>query len=292
MHDDFLGILAIAEARKLKKAHLLFLGGDQIQVVSHKYQGWKRWFAMRLARFFERIDEYWLDQGTLVLVTGTEMLNRLSGNGRPVFPYFTSLVSEADIFEPASQKVFPSHANILYVGFLNENKGIDILLGAFAKYRFQIGMSLKLHLVGKGPARPVLDSLCKSLCIDNDVVFHGFIGDKTALSNIYRYCDLFVLPSRSEGIPKVLLEAMGYGLPILTTNVGGIPDVIQTGINGVMVPPDDVNALGEGIITILTNSNFRKKLVSGGNIFIREHTMEAQSREITEHLFREGKALS
>jgi glycosyltransferase involved in cell wall biosynthesis len=292
MHDDFLGILAIAGARKLKKAHLLFLGGDQIQVVSHKYQGWKRWLAMRLARFFERIDEYWLDKGTLVLVTGTEMLNRLSGNGRPIFPYFTCLVSEADIIEPASQKVFPGHANILYVGFLNQNKGIDILLRAFAKYRIQLGMSLKLHIVGLGPARPVLEALSKSLQIDNNVVFHGFIGDKTTLSNIYRHCDLFVLPSRSEGIPKVLLEAMGHGIPILTTNVGGIPDIIQTGINGIMVPPDDVNALGEGIITILTNINFRKKLATGGNIYIRDHTMEAQSRDITRHLFREGKAFS
>lgn len=290
IHNDFLGMLAIWEARNRHKSHLFFIGGNQEEVVRHKYSGWKRWAAVWLARFFDRVDQYWLDRGTLVLVTGSELLDRLAGNGRRVFPYFTSLVHESDICTLPSPKILHEQVNILYVGFLNNNKGIDVLLQAIAKYSHRFGINTKLHLVGEGPARPSLETLCHKLRIENDVTFYGFIGDKMDLAEIYRQCDLFVLPSRSEGIPKVLLEAMAYGLPILTTNVGGIPDFIQNGENGVMVRPDDIDALGRALATLIDDNVFREKLVQGGRNYIRKHTMEAQAAEITSYLLHEGRA--
>lgn len=285
MHDDFLGLVALLQARKQKKPHLLFLGGNQVEVVRNKYTGLKKWGAISLACLFEKIDQYWMDHGLTVLVTGREMIDRLSAPGRRIYPYFTSLISGEDIIYRKPQDIFLNSANILYAGFLTENKGVDILLQAFANFRKKYcATEAKLHIAGDGYFRPNLEKICQRLGITESVIFYGFIGDKERLKQLFLNSDLFVLPSKSEGIPKVLLEAMAYGVPILTTNVGGIPDIIQNEVNGLMVSPNSIEELEKGIARILVNRQFRQKLIEGGYLFIREHTKEKQAKRIVKYL--------
>ncbi len=286
MHDDFLGLITLLQVRRQKKPHLLFLGGNQVEVVRNKYTGLKRWGAIFLARLFEKIDQYWMDRGLTVLVTGREMIERLSAPGRRIYPYFTSLILEEEIIFRKPRDISLNFVNILYAGFLTENKGVHILLQAFAKFREKYhATEAKLHIAGDGYFRPKLEEICQQLKITENVIFHGFIGDKEKLKQLFLNSDLFVLPSKSEGIPKVLLEAMAYGVPILTTNVGGIPDIIQNEVNGLMVPPNSVEELENGMIKILNNQKLRQSLIKGGYAFIREHTKEKQAKRIVEYLF-------
>ncbi len=289
MHDDFLGLLTILETRRQKKSHILFLGGNQEEVVRNKYSGLKKWCAIRLARLFDRIDRYWMDKGLITLATGSEVIERLSKPGRRIYPYFTSLISSEDIVYRDVRDISPNSAVILYAGFLTENKGVHILLRAFARFREEYhSPDIKLHLAGDGYYRPQLEALCEELEIRRNVVFQGFIGDREKLKKLFMESDLFVLPSMSEGIPKVLLEAMAYGVPILTTDVGGIPDIILNEVNGLMVPPDSVEELLNRIAAILGDLKFRQKLVEGGYRFIQEHTSEKQAKEIVNYLYGNG----
>lgn len=287
MHDDFLGLITLLQARKQKKPHLLFLGGNQVEVVRNKYTGLKRWGAIYLAHLFEKIDQYWMDHGLTVLVTGREMIERLSAPERYIYPYFTSLISDEDIIYRKPRDISSNSTNILYAGFLTENKGVHILLEAFARFREKYHTpDIKLHLAGDGYFRPKLEEICQQLKITENVIFYGFIGDKEKLKQLFREADMFVLPSKSEGIPKVLLEAMAYGVPILTTNVGGIPDIIEDGVNGLLIPPGSPGGLVKGMAKILFDAKLRQKLIDGGYHFIKEHTKEKQAKEIIEYLHR------
>ncbi|RLJ03745.1 MAG: hypothetical protein DRP08_03090 [Candidatus Aenigmatarchaeota archaeon] len=287
MHDDFLGLITLLQARKQKKPHLLFLGGNQVEVVRNKYTGLKRWGAIYLAHLFEKIDQYWMDHGLTVLVTGREMIERLSSPERYIYPYFTSLISDEDIIYRKPRDISSNSTNILYAGFLTENKGVHILLEAFARFREKYHTpDIKLHLAGDGYFRPKLEEICQQLKITENVIFYGFIGDKEKLKQLFREADMFVLPSKSEGIPKVLLEAMAYGVPILTTNVGGIPDIIEDGVNGLLIPPGSPGGLVKGMAKILFDAKLRQKLIDGGYHFIKEHTKEKQAKEIIEYLHR------
>ena len=287
MHDDFLGLITLLQARKQKKPHLLFLGGNQVEVVRNKYTGLKRWGAIYLAHLFEKIDQYWMDHGLTVLVTGREMIERLLAPERYIYPYFTSLISDEDIIYRKPRDISSNSTNILYAGFLTENKGVHILLEAFARFREKYHTpDIKLHLAGDGYFRPKLEEICQQLKITENVIFYGFIGDKEKLKQLFREADMFVLPSKSEGIPKVLLEAMAYGVPILTTNVGGIPDIIEDGVNGLLIPPGSPGGLVKGMAKILFDAKLRQKLIDGGYHFIKEHTKEKQAKEIIEYLHR------
>ncbi|OCC14660.1 Glycosyltransferase [Dissulfuribacter thermophilus] len=285
MHDDFLGFIAIMKARKYKKIHLLYIGGNQVEVVRNKYNGFKRWAAVCLARFFESLDQYFMDRGLIVLATGNEDIIRLSAPGRHIYPYFTSLISNKDIIYKKPQGGMLDEAKIIYVGFLTENKGVHILLQAIAeicqeKYPFDI----KLNIIGDGYYRTKLETICRQLGIGENVKFHGFIGNRNRLKQLFIASDLCVLPSMSEGIPKVLLEAMAYGVPILTTNVGGIPDIIENEVNGLMVPANSVNELKNGITRILSDHKLRHSLIEGGYRFIQKHTREKQAKAIVNYL--------
>ena len=120
------------------------------------------------------------------------------------------------------------------IGRLAEVKGQDRLLRAFAALRAR--MDCRLLLVGDGPSRASLEGLAADLGVAQDIAFSGFRGDaRDCLSAM----DLFVLPSRSEGLPVALLEAMSGGIPVAATPVGEVSDVLENGAVGCILPDDE-----------------------------------------------------
>jgi glycosyltransferase involved in cell wall biosynthesis len=118
---------------------------------------------------------------------------------------------------------------LLFVGNLVPVKGIDRLLKACARLKSQ-GQGCTLHLVGDGPSRQPLEHLAQTLEIADQLLWHGSVPHAD-LPQWYRAADLLVLPSRSEGVPNVLLEASGCGTPWVASRVGGIPEVEHLGTN-------------------------------------------------------------
>jgi glycosyltransferase involved in cell wall biosynthesis len=143
----------------------------------------------------------------------------------------------------------PDVRHLLSVGNLVPVKGPDVLLDACGRLSNQVG-PWELHVVGSGPMRDSLVRRAVRLGVSDRVRFHGSLPHGT-LPAWYRAADAFVLASRSEGIPNVLLEAAACGCPYVATEVGGIPEVAHLGA-GRTVPPDRPDLLADAIIEVLT----------------------------------------
>ena len=133
---------------------------------------------------------------------------------------------------------------LLYVGNLLHVKGVDVLLSSIAKL-VASGTPVQLYLIGDGVLRSQLECQSATLGIADRVHFVGSI-DHHCLPVWYHAADLFVLPSRSEGIPNVLLEASACGLRWIASNVGGISEIVTRG-RGMLVAPENDAELTEGI---------------------------------------------
>jgi len=135
-------------------------------------------------------------------------------------------------------------------------KGYEYILKAMPKV-LQSFPSTLLVIVGDGPLKAQMQELAVKLGIDRNTVFLGYKRD---IENLIADFDVFVLPSVSEGLGLSLLEAMALGKPVIATEVGGIPEVVKNGKNGLLVPPRDEEALAMAILKILSSRDFGLRL--------------------------------
>ena len=144
---------------------------------------------------------------------------------------------------------------ILSVGRLSENqKNFSMLIHAF-KLLLKKGYELELVIVGDGADKEAYRKYSSRLNVENSIRFLSGVSD-IDLETLYRECEIFVLPSSLEGLPLVLLEAMNYGKPIIATNVGGIPEVVEDGHNGILVN-SNYNHLSLGIEKLLSTPHVK-----------------------------------
>ena len=129
------------------------------------------------------------------------------------------------------------------LGRLSRQKGHDLLLEALARLRDRLPQ-LRLFLAGQGPNRAALSRLAGSLGLDGRARFLGVRRDRRTL---YAAMDIFVLPSRWEGLSLALAEAAGLGLPVVVTDVGGNPEVVVSGPGAWLVPPNEPSALAAAL---------------------------------------------
>ena len=148
---------------------------------------------------------------------------------------------------------------ILFLGFLGSRKGLYDLLPAF-KQLIEQECDVELILGGNGEVDK-LKALAKQLNIENHVNFAGWVSGDTKL-NLLHQADLFVLPSYNEGLPMSLLEAMSYKLPVITTNVGGIPELVRDGVDGLLFEPGDVAALARHMTYLVEYPEIRTQMAN------------------------------
>ena len=137
-----------------------------------------------------------------------------------------------------------------------ETKGHADLIRAAAEVSREFH-GVKFLLVGDGAERSRLEGLTLELGLGNTVLF---LGRRKDVPGILACCDLFVLPSWAEGLPNSVLEAMASGLPVVATRVGGTPEIIEDGVNGLLVAPKEPHALAVAIMQILENREFAKRI--------------------------------
>ncbi|MDF2962708.1 MAG: glycosyltransferase, group 1 family protein [Paenibacillus sp.] len=135
-------------------------------------------------------------------------------------------------------------------------KGIDTLLLACAELKKR-GHSFVLHLIGDGPIRPELEQMAIELNIYEEIIFYGYMLHP---EDFMPFFDVFVLPSRAESFGSVFAEAALCGLALVGTNVGGIPEQIVHGQNGLLVPVDDVPALAGALEKVIGDPTYRYNL--------------------------------
>jgi glycosyltransferase involved in cell wall biosynthesis len=134
-------------------------------------------------------------------------------------------------------------------------KGVDLLLEACSR----LGNRVRLEIYGDGSMRTELERAADRLGVEAH--FHGWVDDlPAALSRL----DMLALPSRAENAPLVVLEAMASGLPVVAARVGGVPELIEDGESGLLVEPEDVDALARAIDSLARDRALRTRLAQRG----------------------------
>jgi len=139
---------------------------------------------------------------------------------------------------------------IIFTGRLVPVKGVDILIEAFKRLHSEY-TNCKLLIVGDGPYRKSYEMQSGRL-LNRAVMFTGLVKPERVMKFL-SVSDMFVLPSLSEGVPSSLLEACLCGLPCVATNTGAIPDIMENGKSGLIVQPNDADALLQAFILLLNN---------------------------------------
>lgn len=147
-------------------------------------------------------------------------------------------------------------AQLVTVCRLVPAKGLDLLLQACAELRAR-NKPFVLHIIGDGPIREELESMAKQLGIYDDTIFYGYMLHPEELMPFF---DVFVLPSRAEAFGSVFAEAALCLLALVGTNVGGIAEQIEDGVNGLLVAPENPSALADALDTVISDPHFRYEM--------------------------------
>jgi colanic acid/amylovoran biosynthesis glycosyltransferase len=156
---------------------------------------------------------------------------------------------------------------VLCVGRLVPDKGQLVLLEAVAELR-QRGIAVALTLVGDGPDRDALSHAATRLGIGASVTFRGSLG-ASDVAALYRAADVFCLPSFAEGLPVVLMEAMAHRVPVVTTRIAGVSELVDDGINGAVVPAGRVDRLTDALASLAADPDLRARWGEAGSERVR-----------------------
>ena len=169
-------------------------------------------------------------------------------------------------------------AVILSVGRLSQEKGHADLLRAGAALAMPATPPFRIVIVGDGPEREPLLRLASQLGISNQVTLTGFQRDTRPY---YAMATVVAVPSHSEGSPNVVLEAMAAGLPIVANAVGGVPEILEEGVTGIMVPARNPAAMAQALQGVLRDPEMQHRLGSAARArSLSDYTPEAYRRKL------------
>jgi glycosyltransferase involved in cell wall biosynthesis len=209
-------------------------------------------------RFYEKCDRIALRFFDRVMPVSDHIGNALAASG--IDPAKITRMHNAI---PADTKAKEGPANITrsrkekgdviigIIGRLSPEKDVPSFLKAAGLVAEKFNQA-KFLVVGEGPERERLQQMAREMGLDGKVRFTGFVED---MGSIYSSIDLLVISSLTEGIPLVVLEAMQHGIPVVSTRVGGIPEVIENGVDGILVEPGDSHGLSQAIDSLILDDN-------------------------------------
>jgi len=202
--------------------------------------------------------------------------NKIHVQHMPVRPFIPA--STAELEQLRSQLGLQDRRILLSVGRLSREKGHLDLIQAFALIRQALpDQPLHLVLVGEGPERPGIEAACTQLGLTPHV---SLVGQQDSVRGFYSMAALFILPSHSEGSPNVLLEAMSAEVPIVTTAVGGIPELVTDQQDASLTPSRNPAALAAAASALLQDETLRHCLVKNALATASLKTPEAYARSL------------
>lgn len=181
----------------------------------------------------------------------------------------------------------PDDVCLLAVASLHRRKGLDVLLAALADLS-QRGLRPSLWVAGEGPEGATLERLAEQLELADRV---RWLGRRDDVADLLAAADLFVLPSRREGLGVAALEAMALGRPLVASAVGGLGEAVRDGETGLLVPPDDAAALAGALARLLRDPELRRRLGEAGPPRIARRYAADAMVEAYERVYEEVLAL-
>lgn len=206
-----------------------------------------------------------------------------------IVPILYGLDLPEEIYSPSPQELrhrfgVEDHMPVLAaVGRLVTSKGHRTLIESLPIVLKEVGETTLL-IAGSGPLEGDLKKLARKLGVEERVRFLGFLND---VDPLYRTIDLLVHPSLREGFGLTVLEAMGHGLPVIASRVTALPEIVEDGKTGILVAPQNTQALAEAIIRILKDKPLRMKMGAAGLRRMTEHFLLDRMVRETEELYDE-----
>ena len=245
----------------------------------------------RLTPFHSWLTRYALADAAAITATSLQLgveTTRYAPRGTPVtvIPYGVDL----DRFAPAGERPPRDEIVIGTVSRLSPEKGVRYLIEAFARLRGTFGprpetAHRRRHDAGRGrPERQALEALAVKLGIAEAVEFAGWV-EQEALPAFLRGLDVFVLPSVFEGFGVAAVEASAAGLPVVASNVHGIPEVVRDSITGLLVPPRSPDALADALGRLIDQSALRETMGRAGRDFVAARYDWRQNARQMERLY-------
>ncbi|HEX8029174.1 MAG TPA: glycosyltransferase family 4 protein [Vicinamibacterales bacterium] len=272
-------------------AWILIVGDLAALLPTMPYRGAKKWL-WRGYTAFEEFNVQWMSDRSLAFANGKALSDKHSRSSHAVHATTTTTISSSDIAS-RPDTCQGTEIRILTVSRIDPRKGLRVLPEVVAGLRAR-NLNVSLDIIGPAVGRPGEE---ERAAINRDAVARG-VGEHVRLLGAvpldqllptYRGYDLFVLPTLpGEGIPRVLLESMTAGVPIVTTHVAGIPSLIQNDVNGLLVESPTANAVIDALARLATDATLRMRLIANGYDTARGFTLEAQAArmlaEVTAHL--------
>lgn len=230
---------------------------------------------------FEEFNVQWMADRSVAFANGKALAEKHSRTSHQVHATTTTTISMADIAS-RTDTCQGEAIRILTVSRIDPRKGLRVLPAVVAALRAN-GINVSLDIVGPAVGRPGEDErdAIKRDAEQRGVADHVNLRGPVPLDQLlplYRHYDLFVLPTLpGEGIPRVLLEAMTAGVPIVTTHVAGIPSLIEHDVNGLLVTAPTVDAVTDALTRLVRDGAVRTRLIAHGYDTARRFTLEAQA---------------
>ncbi|MFH1502349.1 MAG: glycosyltransferase [Candidatus Eisenbacteria bacterium] len=278
---DLTGWLGFAAARLRKIPTFISLTGDWEEVIlvrgETNARGAALWALRSYVRFYLALERFAVRR-SLTFACGRALYEKYKGIAPRIVMTVWTTVRESEIGEERDTCA-NDVVRLLFVGRLTRAKGVSYLMEALASLRAE-GRSVTLDVVGDGETRAELERQTADLGLTSSVTMHGYktLGDE--LIAHYRSADVFVLPSVSEGTPKVVLEAMSNAVPVVATNVGGLPTIVEPEETGLLVEPKSPAALASAIARVIDDGALRRRLIHGGLSFARTQTIERSTEAL------------
>jgi glycosyltransferase involved in cell wall biosynthesis len=254
---------------------------------SNVYAGIRRVPAVLAGSTFDLVQNHLLHLPSARVVTNGEELWNLY-NRPPGRAVVSTTILDREVLSVPRQRPPDAPFRILFVGYLRRAKGVDTLLEAYDQVLDQIPNA---ELVIVGPKSIVDQGMTGSLERElarfeqkGTVRCVGHVNFGPELFQQYADADVLALPSRSEGTPRVLVEARAFGCPVISTRIGGIPTSVTHEHDGLLIEPDDPAALRDAILRVARDRELREKLVRHGLERARASTVESFARAIIEEL--------
>jgi len=236
--------------------------------------------------FLQRINIF---RKGFVFRMATHMLPLTVAGKKDLMKYFKVKENKAFIFPNAlhnTGKRNKSNNNTIgYLGRLDHSKGVDILIAAFKKVADRIE-NARLQIIGKGIKEAELKKQVEALGLKEKVLFKGAVPYSEVLDFLCSV-NFLVIPSRADNLPTVALEALSVATPLIGSNSGGIPDIINQGFNGLLFQKGDADNLSEKMTDLLTNRGMRDSMAQNARkVFEEKYCMDKLLQRF-EKLFEE-----
>jgi|Deesub1362A_J573_1020465.scaffolds.fasta_scaffold00550_20 glycosyltransferase involved in cell wall biosynthesis len=292
-YEGFAGALAKALLRAIGKKTVLIVEnhGDFEEALFLQRRVPLSWLYRSLMHRIARWSLKRADLLRAISSTTRQQLERWVGDkrGRVVqFPTYTDI----EKFLEASKGIKENKIYILYVGVLTPLKGIHLLIRAFVQIASKLP-DVSLKIIGRAE-NPAYAKALRELVAQNGLVERVSFLEEMPQEELVRHmcsCCVLVLPSVSEGLGRVLIEAMACGKPVIASRVGGIPEVVQDGVTGFLITPGDVNTLAEKLLWLLTHPREARVMGERGREFAKNFFSTQEYIRRYEELFTKAEQL-